>query len=192
MLKIKFKNVLKCIHLEKFIIFISLILISFNVHSQSKLSTLDSSLLKIIFMSLDHKVGKKLIIYNISENEILWIKKNKPEPLWENIKKLYNISDDNIVSDLIPKKYSSKFLFNEKSKDINLRFGNISDKEVLSLKIIQSTSFTKVIDSFLILYNQKGDKCLISYHILDNGEHFIFLKKRNGVWLIEYKYETLE
>lgn len=83
-------------------------------------------------------------------------------------------------------------MFNEKSKDINFRFGNISDKEVLSLKIIQSTSFTKVIDSFLILYNQKGDKCLISYHILDNGEHFIFLKKRNGVWLIEYKYETLE
>ena len=75
MLKIKFKNVLKYIHLEKFIIFISLILISFNVYSQSKLSTLDSSLLKIILTSLDHKVGKKLIIYNISENEILWIKK---------------------------------------------------------------------------------------------------------------------
>jgi len=192
MLKIKFKNVLKYIHLEKFIIFISLILISFNVYSQSKLSTLDSSLLKIILTSLDHKVGKKLIIYNISENEILWIKKYKPDPLWENIKKLYNISDDNIVSDLIPKNYSSKFLFNEKSKDIYLRFGKISDKEAISLHNIQAISNTKIINNFLILYNPIGDKCLVSYHILDNGIHFIFLKKRNGVWLIEYKYETLE
>jgi len=62
----------------------------------------------------------------------------------------------------------------------------------LSLHKIQAISNTKIINNFLILYNQTGDKCLVSYHILDNGEHFIFLKKRNGVWLIEYKYETLE
>jgi hypothetical protein len=188
MLKFEFTNTLKYIEFKFIILFISLTLISFNVNGQSKISSLDSSLSKNILSSLNHKAGEKLMIYtDVTEDNILWIKKNKPEPLWGNIKKLYNCSDDNIVSHLIPKKTTGKFLFDEKSKDINLKIGRISDNEYLNLR-----SFQTIVDFFLILYNQTGDKCLISYHLLNNGEHFIFLKKYKGIWLIEFKYETLE
>lgn len=193
MLKIKFKRSHKYIKLTTLIIFIAFFVISFDVNSQNKNTTLDSSLLKNILTLLNQKEGEKLMIFtNVSENKILWIKKNKPEPLWKNIKKLYNSSNDNIVSRLIPKKYTGKFLFNQKFKDVVLKDSEVTDKDYKYLRHIQGLSNTIVVDFFLILYNQKGDNCLINYHVLNNGEHFVFLKKINETWIIENKYEILE
>jgi hypothetical protein len=135
--------------------------------------------------------GYKLIV----ESEITASSLNqnlKNEFLSSHIKSAFNINDDTEVNHVIENHIDEYPLFKNKLASISSDHIIIINKEKSNLSAFDYRGIYKL-NSLLVLVNKEKNKCIVYYHIIDQGRSIAVLEKKGRNWeLIDTIEENIE
>lgn len=138
--------------------------------------------------------GHNLIVFTaITKNEIQSLMSRKPDLLWEYIRKVYGISDDIGISNILSEHSLNRLLFKVKTKTITLINTTGNEKMTAVLHEAKQPLRPTIADLVIVLYKKSEEKCLVYYHILNEGFSLALLERKSKFWNItDFKVETIE
>jgi hypothetical protein len=175
------------------LLLILFLLANSNIHSQTYQKRDITQLAAAIHNKVLSEVsgGYKLIV----ESEITASSLNhnlKNEFLRSHIKSAFNINDDTEVNHIIENHIDEYPLFKNKLASISSDHIIIINKEKSNLSAFDYRGIYKI-NSLLVLVNKEKNKCIVYYHIIDQGRSIAVLEKKGRNWeLIDSIEEYIE